>query len=375
MNFSASRCTVRPAAAALSTAAAMRRVEISPKRRWAESARGRLSRRQIAAFGIAGERAVDEPGERGERARFAGGLAERKLARPVRFGRRKPQRLDRDAFAEHRSGQGAGVRRSGAGDGAGRGASARCRRQKAEKLPESAPSGFATSHGSRMSRPLKLRASTPRSRRRVLTPASSAIDAALVASGPENAAGVRRSGEREDDLVGLAAHDVEAPAARGEALLHRLQRLGEAPFRRARRAGGRCEASRRAHRHGAPDDPRRRESPAGRRDGSRRAARRYPRSRSQAPPSPPGLVEPQAAGFGASASFHSSVTTLPFSTVSARRPCLSSSARSPNNLRRQPLSAGTSARSLEAIDLEIVDGGDQLAGDAALLAHLPAGAL
>ena len=54
----------------------------------------------------------------------------------------------------------------------------------------------------------------------------------LVASGPENAASVRRGGEREDDLVGLAAHDVEAPAARGEALLHRLQRLGEAPFRR-----------------------------------------------------------------------------------------------------------------------------------------------
>ena len=54
----------------------------------------------------------------------------------------------------------------------------------------------------------------------------------LVAPGPENAASVRRSGEREDDLVGLAAHDVEARAARREALLHRLQRLGEAPFRR-----------------------------------------------------------------------------------------------------------------------------------------------
>ena len=55
---------------------------------------------------------------------------------------------------------------------------------------------------------------------------------ALVAPGPENAAGVRRGGEREDERVGVAAHDVEACATRREALLHRLQRLGEAPFRR-----------------------------------------------------------------------------------------------------------------------------------------------
>jgi hypothetical protein len=52
----------------------------------------------------------------------------------------------------------------------------------------------------------------------------------LIAPAPEDPAGVRRGGEREDHLVRLAAHDVEPPAKRREALLHRLQRLGEAPF-------------------------------------------------------------------------------------------------------------------------------------------------
>ena len=60
---------------------------------------------------------------------------------------------------------------------------------------------------------------------------------ALVAPGPENAAGVCGGGERDNDRVGVAADDVEAPAARREALLHRRERPGEAPFRRpARRA-------------------------------------------------------------------------------------------------------------------------------------------
>ena len=52
-------------------------------------------------------------------------------------------------------------------------------------------------------------------------------------------------------------------------------------------------------------------------------------------------------GFGASR--HSNVTTLPFSTVNASRPCLSSSAFAPNNSRRHPLSAATLARSSDAM--------------------------
>ena len=61
---------------------------------------------------------------------------------------------------------------------------------------------------------------------------------------------------------------------------------------------------------------------------------------------------------------------LPPSTVSASLPCLSSSARAPNNLRRQPCSAGTSALVVGGDRFEIVDGGDHLAGDAALVADL-----
>ena len=46
----------------------------------------------------------------------------------------------------------------GAAIGAGRGPSARARRQKAEKTRNGAPSLFTTSQGSRRSWPLKLRA-------------------------------------------------------------------------------------------------------------------------------------------------------------------------------------------------------------------------
>ena len=114
---------------------------------------------------------------------------------------------------------------------------------------------------------------------------------------------------------------------------------------------------------------RRRECTAGHRGGNRLAATQYRRLRSRAFPgfaTRLGLIR----GSGASASFHSRVTTLPFSTVSARRPCLSSIARSPNNFRRQPRAP---ARRLVALGdrFEIVDRGDQLAGDAAVLAHLP----
>ena len=44
----------------------------------------------------------------------------------------------------------------------------------------------------------------------------------LGASGPENTAGARRGGERKDGRAGVAEQDVEAPAARREALFHRL---------------------------------------------------------------------------------------------------------------------------------------------------------
>ena len=105
----------------------MRRVEISPKRKWAER-REVVSRGQVAAFRIAGERAVDEACERGERPRFACGLAERKLAGPVGFDRVRASAPIATRFGAP-SGQGAGVRRSGARDGSGNDGSARWRRQ------------------------------------------------------------------------------------------------------------------------------------------------------------------------------------------------------------------------------------------------------
>ena len=102
---------------------------------------------------------------------------------------------------------------------------------------------------------------------------------ALVAPGPENAAGVCRGRERDNDRVGVAADDVEAPAARREALLHSLQRPGEAPISPPRQAGGRCEPNCREYRYAAPGDLLRPKLPAGRPGGSRRAARRCHRSR------------------------------------------------------------------------------------------------
>ena len=64
--------------------------------------------------------------------------------------------------------------------------------------------------------------------------------------------------------------------------------------------------------------------------------------------------------------------TLPFSTVSASRPCFSSSALVAEDAsRRQPLRAGTSASSSLRDGLEVVDGRDHLGRDAVRLGDLP----
>ena len=74
-----------------------------------------------------------------------------------------------------------------------------------------APSGLVSSDGLRMSRPLKLSASTPR-----------ALSAALVTPSQQNAVRVRGRRNPEDRLLGVASDDVEPRAARGKRDLHLL---------------------------------------------------------------------------------------------------------------------------------------------------------
>ena len=141
--------------------------------------------------------------------------------------------------------------------------------------PEGLPSAFASSQGSRISRPLKLNASTPRAFSAALTPASSAM-CALVAPRPEHARGARRA-RRARGCVGSASpsDDIEPAAALGEAARKRRERLGEPPSAPRRRAAGRS-AARVVDIDEERRPPRAAAAPAGRRGGSRRAARRYP---------------------------------------------------------------------------------------------------
>jgi hypothetical protein len=57
--------------------------------------------------------------------------------------------------------------------------------------------------------------------------------AAFVTAAPQDAACIRRGRQREDRLLGAAFDDVEPRAASGKRRLHRGQRLGKPPFRRA----------------------------------------------------------------------------------------------------------------------------------------------
>ncbi len=67
---------------------------------------------------------------------------------------------------------------------------------------------------------------------RCLDPRIERFCTAFVAAGPEEAAGVRRGGKREDRLFSVAFDDVEPRAASEKLALKRGERLGEAPFRR-----------------------------------------------------------------------------------------------------------------------------------------------
>ena len=93
---------------------------------------------------------------------------------------------------------------------------ARWRRQKAENVPAGAPPALASSHGSRMSRPLKLNPSTPRSRKRRLHSGVEGHRGALVAPGPQHPGGAGGGGEGEDRPVAPRRKHVEPRAALGQ---------------------------------------------------------------------------------------------------------------------------------------------------------------
>ena len=169
--------------------------------------------------------------------------------------------------------------RLGAGVGAGRGPSARWRRQKAVKRPTGAPSALLSSHGSRMRRPLKLRASTPRALSASLTRASRA------AAPPS----YRRLQRTRLAFAAAASARIVSSASPLMMSSRARERKARSPSRSATRraaispprpADARRPPPGRGYRQRAPDDLQRRQSPAGHRGGSHRATRRYRRLRS-----------------------------------------------------------------------------------------------
>ena len=206
-----------PASAWLRRRRGFDRVRDAARRDLAETqirrqARRGAMRKDVALVRVAFQRLRDEGLERGARACFAGRLAEAEFAGPVGLGGPKLQGFDRRALRRvvrpGRGGQAFGRRRR-SGQGAERAMAAQEGLEDADRRPVGLGQFGWLAHQTAVE---SQRFDATRFER-CLDARVERLRAAFVAAAPEDAAGVRRGGEREDRLLGVAFDDVEPRAA------------------------------------------------------------------------------------------------------------------------------------------------------------------